>query len=96
MQHSWFTAAFVIHKDLRVDGKVTRVETGAILGAFNRAARLKDLFALEKDVAGQIFTILRMAFPADLAEKETDSMILLLISAPAQSQHPDVRWFATT
>lgn len=63
----------IMDETIRLDARITDVETGKIAQSINVSGRVRDLFSLEKKLAEKIFTHLTLKTPSEIEIQETDS-----------------------
>ena len=63
----------IMDETIRLDTRITDVETGKIAQSINMSGRVRDFCSLEKKLAEKIFTHLTLKAPSEMEIRETDS-----------------------
>jgi TolB-like protein len=64
----------ILSNVIRLDTRITEVETGKIIRSLEGSGKLEEIFSVEKDLAEKILTHLRLKVPDELVVKETNSL----------------------
>ena len=73
--HTLIYGAFIVtNQQIRIDTKISEVETGAIKASLNVNGPLNEIISIEKKLAEKILGKLIVNMPTDIAPRDTDSV----------------------